>query len=159
MGASRAGNLYGLVAQLGNTDSMGVALNALLTINKNLGYDPTGNQWGRMRVDSDFNQRVNNWARNASTLTIATNDDISGGVTQALENYSAYSLYLTTAGAVDVTVELSPDSESNYMEPSESPIVFNAAGDEIIEIAHPATHIRLTGSNATQVTAVVRGNF
>lgn len=92
------------------------------------------------------------------TLTICTTADISGGVSQELNNYNRLTLYLKTGGAIDVTLELSADG-STWYEPSESPISFAGAGDDVLELGYDATDIRLTGSNATLVTGQIKGVF
>jgi hypothetical protein len=91
------------------------------------------------------------------TITIATAADISGGVDSATGNFSRWTLFLTVADVIDIDIELSPDGGVTYYDVPESPIVFAAAGDDIIEFGYDATHIRLTGSNANLVTAQIRG--
>jgi len=84
-------------------------------------------------------------------------EDISGGVEQAIGNVPAATLYLAASGAVEVTVEFSPDAGKTWYEPTaESPVAFNAAGEDIVHIEYHATDIRLTGSNGTAVEAQVR---
>lgn len=91
--------------------------------------------------------------------TLADGVDISGGVDYEApyENYwRNSSLYISTAGAVDITLEFAPVS-GDFYEPSDSPLVFSAAGDEIYEIGYTWKAIQLTGSNATNVTAKLKG--
>jgi len=92
------------------------------------------------------------------TLTVCSNQDISGGVIQALKNYNRWSLYLKVAGAIDITIEISPDG-STWYEPAESPVSFAAAGDDVLEMGYDAAYVRLTGSNTQPVTAQIRGVF
>lgn len=92
------------------------------------------------------------------TIEICKDADISGGVTKALKNFRRWTLYLKTAGAIDITVELSPDGSTWFKVP-ESPVSFSAADDDVIEMGYDATHIRLTGSNTTAVTAMIRGVY
>lgn len=88
-------------------------------------------------------------------------EDISGGVTAAMGTGSGDSesatLYLAADGAVEVTVEFSPDGGSTWREPAaESPVVFDAAGGDLVHIEYNATDIRITGSNGTGVDADLR---
>lgn len=85
-------------------------------------------------------------------------EDISGGVTADITtdkgDAESVTLYLETGGAVDVTVEFSPDGENTWYEPQgESPISFGGANEEIVHINYNATHVKLTGSDATGVEA------
>jgi len=95
----------------------------------------------------------------AETVDICADRDISGGVTAELSNYKRWTLYLKAADAIDITVELSPDEGNTWYEVPESPVSFSGAGDRVIEMGYDATHIRLTGSNTTRVTAQIRGVF
>jgi hypothetical protein len=81
--------------------------------------------------------------------------DISGGVEAAVGNVGSVTLYLSTAGAVDVKVEASPDGDNWFTLP-ESPVVFDAAGDTAILINYDVSNIRLTGSDTTDVQAILR---
>jgi len=93
------------------------------------------------------------------TITIAIDEDISAGKTAALKNFKRWTLYLKTAGAIDITIELSPDGGNTWFTVPESPISFSGAGDNIIEMGYDATHIKLTGSNTNATTAIIRGIF
>ena len=97
--------------------------------------------------------------RGGDTITIATAQDISAGVSEANGNYNRWTLYLTAADAIDIDIELSPDGGATWYDLPESPIAFAAAGDDIIEFGYDATNIRLTGSNANLVTAQIRGLY
>lgn len=92
-------------------------------------------------------------------VSIASNQNISGGVTAISNNFSRWTLYLKVAGAINITVELSPDGGTTYYEIPESPIVFGSAGDKVFEMGYDATNIRLTGSNTVLVTAQSRGLY
>lgn len=82
--------------------------------------------------------------------------DIENGVERELDkNPQSYTLFLDVAGAVDVTVELSPNGE-DWFEPTDSPIKFSAAGTEIVHFDYDFNHIRLAGSDATNVLALDR---
>ncbi len=96
--------------------------------------------------------------KGAVAIPVADAEDISGGEEAAIGNYSAWTLYLKAAAAIDVTIELSPDGGTTWYE-IEDTVDFAAAGDEIIEFGFMANRIRLTGSNANDVTAQVRGVF
>lgn len=80
--------------------------------------------------------------------------DISGGVTADPQQESR-TLFLNTAGAIDITVELSPDGGSNFYEIDESPIEINSATDRTVEFGYDFDRIKLTGSNTTDVLAQI----
>jgi hypothetical protein len=93
------------------------------------------------------------------TLTetsICNSANISGGTSEQLPNYIDYTLYINVADAIDITVELSADG-TNYYEIPESPLEYDGAGDDAIEIGYKAKYIKLTGSNTNSVTATVLG--
>lgn len=91
-------------------------------------------------------------------VQIATAEDISGaGKTGTLKNYLRWTLYLKAADAISITVLLSPDGGTTVYEVPESPIVFSAASDEMIQFGYDANYIKLVGSNGNNVTAQVRG--
>ena len=93
------------------------------------------------------------------TIRIVENQNISQGIIIQLGNFRRWTLYLKTQGAINITVELSPDGGLTWFEIPESPISFNAAGNDVIELGYDATHIKLTGSNTTLVTAIIRGVY
>ena len=102
--------------------------------------------------------------RDSDNQTLADNEDISGSVDYAIplgddDKYRNTSLYIRTAGAINITLEFSPENSGSpdYFEPSESPLVFNAAGENIYQIDYTWKAIQLTGSNATNVTAKIMG--
>lgn len=100
--------------------------------------------------------------RAAARSQIADQADISGGVEADVDDVSSFSVFLKTEGAVNIEIELSPDGTNWYKPgdadstPDESPVQFNDAGTEIIHMAYDADKIRLTGSNATAVTAQIK---
>jgi len=96
---------------------------------------------------------------NPGEIVDIADGDISDGVTAELSNYDRWTLFIHVAGAIDITVELSPDGGDTWFEIPESPLSFSAAGDDVNEFGYDATHIRLTGSNTTVTTAQVRGVF
>lgn len=84
-------------------------------------------------------------------------EDISGGVQAAVGDVQAVTLYLSTAGPVDVTVEFSPDGGDSWFEPvKESPVGFGEAGQDVVHITYNTDRIRLTGSNTSGVDARLR---
>jgi len=93
------------------------------------------------------------------TITIANNEDISGGKTAALKNFKRWTLYLKVSAAMDITIELSPDGGTTWYEIPESPISFSAAGDDVLEVGYDATDIKITGSTTDTVTAQIRGVY
>lgn len=100
--------------------------------------------------------------RDSPNETIANNEDISGGVDYVIplgddNKWRNTSLYIRTDGAVNITLELSPEDTPDYFEPEESPLVFNAAGENIYQIDYTWKAIQLTGSNATNVIAKIKG--
>lgn len=99
--------------------------------------------------------------RNGEVVGVADNEAISGGVTATLGNYNRWTLYITVAGAITITLELSPDGGTTwYTWPDpDSDLVFAGAASQIFEMGYDANRIRLTGSNATLTTAQVRGVF
>jgi hypothetical protein len=81
-------------------------------------------------------------------------EDISGGVTASMGttggDAQSATLYIATEGAVELTTEFSPDGGDTWREPAdESPIVFDAAGEDVAYIDYSASMIRVTGSNTT----------
>ena len=100
------------------------------------------------------------YRRNAGkTIRIVENQDISQGIIIQLGNFRRWTLYLKTQGAINITVELSPDGGLTWFEIPESPISFSTAGDDVIEFGYDATHIKITGSNTTLITAIIRGVY
>jgi len=65
----------------------------------------------------------------------------------------------TNPDAVNITVELSPDSGTTYYTIPESPITFPNADEDALEFGYDCTHIKLTASSAIHVRAQVRGSF
>lgn len=91
--------------------------------------------------------------------TVANNIDISGGVVGTTDNFSRWTIYISAAAAIDITVELSPDGGVTYYEITESPLIFAAAGDMVLEVGYDSTNIRFTGSNVNLVTIQLRGLY
>jgi len=97
--------------------------------------------------------------RDSDVQTIADSEDISEGVSITLNNYNQYTLMLHVDGSIDITVELSPDGGVNWFEIPESPLSYGSAQDDVKEMGYDADMIKLTGSNATLVTAKIYGVY
>ena len=82
--------------------------------------------------------------------------DISSGVSAEVGDVSVFTIYLDVAGAIDITVEASPNGRDDWFELQESPISFSEAGETAVQIEYNVTDIRLTGSDGTAVKAVLR---
>lgn len=100
--------------------------------------------------------------RQGETVTLCTGQSISGAnrVSGALDCYDRWTLYIATSGACSLTLQLSPDTTTPpiyWFNPSESPIVFAAAGSGVYEMGYDATYIRLQSNNPSGVTAICRG--
>jgi len=93
------------------------------------------------------------------TIGIADAEDISGGVVASLANYDRWTLFIHVAGAIDITVELSPDDKATWYEIPESVLSYGSATDDVLTLGYDGTDIRLTGSNTADTTAQVRGVF
>ena len=96
--------------------------------------------------------------RVGDTNKLADAEAIDGdGVEQGVGNVASFSVFLDVEGAVEVTVEFSPDGGSTWYEPrDESPVSFGGANTDLVHVDYNATRVRLTGSNGTAVTAQVR---
>lgn len=83
--------------------------------------------------------------------------DISSGVEREVADVTAFTIFIQAAGAVDVTVEFSPDGGTTWYEPKkESPVSFSGANTDLVHVDYNATNVRLTGSDATGVNAQIR---
>lgn len=100
--------------------------------------------------------------RQAAQATITDDyDDLSDGVTVRMQtdsgDASTATLYLSTQGAVALRVEFSPDGGTTWYEPAdESPVTFDAAGDDLVFIDYVASHVRITAESSTPVRAALR---
>lgn len=95
-------------------------------------------------------------SRGGSTDKFADAEDISGEVETPIGNVSKLTLYLETAGAVNIAVEFSPNGGTDwYSAVGESPLEYGSATTDIVEIGYSADRLRLTGSNGTAVTAEI----
>ena len=95
--------------------------------------------------------------RPADEGKLADSEDISGGVSRDVGDVSAFTLFFDVEGAVDISVEISPDGGTNYYElPDNSPVQFGGAGTDILRVSYECNAVKLKGLNATNVTAQVR---
>jgi hypothetical protein len=96
--------------------------------------------------------------RTAGTAGLTTGqEDISEGVEAEVGNVDSVTIFLDVAGAVNVTVEFSPDGGTNWYQPAgESPIEFTEASTDVVHVDYNVDRIRLSGSDATAVKAQLR---
>jgi len=106
-----------------------------------------------------YKQEAKEALDSGETVNICDSEDISGGVTASLSNYDGWTLYTHVAGAIDITVEISPDNTDTWYEIPESPLSYSEETDDANVIDYDGTDIRLTGSNDTDVTADVYGIY
>ncbi len=88
-------------------------------------------------------------------------EDISDGLEVNVQtetgDIAAATLYIATEGAVDVSIEFSPDNGDTWREPLyESPVTFDEADQDLVLIEYQATDLRVTGSNSTAVDLDLR---
>lgn len=110
----------------------------------------------------DTNTEVNSIDGRGTAGEPITNgfEDISAGVTADLSTGdgapSTATLYIATEGAIELTIEFSPDGET-FREPAEeSPIEFTEAGEDVAFIDYDAAAVRVESSNATGVDLDLR---
>lgn len=72
-----------------------------------------------------------------------------------IKPYSNWTLFLKTSGAIEISIELSPDGVNWYK--ATDTLVFDTADDMIIEFGYIAKYIRLTGNNLALITAQILG--
>lgn len=110
-----------------------------------------------MSLDTETEIRdIKGRSGNSSDVTNGQ-EDISVQKTSPVGNVSSFTVFLDAAGAVDVTIELSPDGGSTWYEPrKESPVSFSGANEEIVQVEYNATDIRVTGSDTTAVEVQIR---
>lgn len=94
--------------------------------------------------------------RSGGQAKLADAENISTGATAETANTASTTLYLHVEGAVDITVEASPDGGETWYVLPESPVQFTAAGDNAVQFGYDFNRIRVTGSNSTAVTAQLR---
>lgn len=98
--------------------------------------------------------------RDANTINLQVpGSPISGGnaISAVLADNDSFTLYLSSASAVDVTVELSPSGTGRFYEVDESPVSLLSAGDEdVTRLTYDAQAIRLEGDKNTNVRAQLR---
>jgi len=114
-----------------------------------------------MPVDTKTDVKQLNGYAAASTSITDGPEDISTGVSAELlvaaSAGSSATLFISTEGAVNLTIEFSPDGGGTWHEPAEeSPISFDAAGEDVAYIEFDASMLRVTGSNGTGVDLDLR---
>jgi len=92
-------------------------------------------------------------------LVVADAEDISAGIEQELKDCSKLTFYVHVDGAIDITVEMSPDGGGHWFEIPESPLSYGGAGDDVLEVGYSGDRLRITGSNTTATTFMVRETF
>lgn len=97
-------------------------------------------------------------ARAEKDPQLADSEDVSAGVAGTFEQpVNKVVLFLDVGAAVDLSVELTPDTGQEWYSPQDSalPISFGSAGQDVVVLNYPCTGIRITGSNNTSVSAEV----
>ena len=92
-------------------------------------------------------------SRASQDRQLADSEDISTGAETAIGNVSAWTLFLDVEGQIDITLEFSPDGDNWYTPEGESPLSYDSATTDVLEIGYDVAAVRLTGSNGTNVTA------
>lgn len=87
-------------------------------------------------------------------------EDISDGVEASLSTEkgapSSATLFIATEGALELTIEFSPDGDT-FREPlDESPIGYDGATEDVAYIEYDAAAIRVSASNSTKVDLDLR---
>lgn len=103
----------------------------------------------------NFGTIENIQGRASAPRQLADSEDISGGVEAQLGNYSRLTLFLDVEGAVDIEIEFSPDGENWYSPVTDSPISYDSATTDVLEIGYVADRLRLTATDGTTVSAQV----
>lgn len=91
-------------------------------------------------------------------VTVATNTNISGGVSASLPNFIRFTCYLRAAAANNIEYLLSPDG-TNFFGAPEGPVIFPAADETVLLIEADAAAIRFVGSTTALTTIIIRGTF
>lgn len=100
-------------------------------------------------------------ARGASGTSLTDGaKDISEGVEATLSTgtgaASSATLFIETQGAVDLTIEFSPDGSAWYEPQSQMPISLSEAGTEVVALGYDASALKVTASNSTAVDLDLR---
>lgn len=102
-------------------------------------------------------ERTNLSDRAGGSAKLADAADLTNGVVAKSANVESTTLYLSVSGAVNVTVEVSPDGGETWYVLPESPVSFDGENDTTIDIAYNHNRLRLTSTDgAVDVTAQVR---
>ena len=111
-----------------------------------------------MALESDI-EVVKARGSRSTTLTNGA-EDISGGVTAPMSTGkgagTSATLFIETQGAVDLTIEFSPDGSAWYEPQSQMPITFSEAGTEVLHMGYDASALKVTASNSTAVNLDLR---
>lgn len=111
-----------------------------------------------MALESDIEVVKARGSRSTSLTDGA--EDITEGLEATLSTgtgaASSATLFIETQGAIELTIEFSPDGSTWYEPVGESPIGFDGAGEDVAFIEYDAAAIRVTGSNTTAVNLDLR---
>lgn len=102
-------------------------------------------------------EQTNISSRDAGSALLADAANISTGVTAAASASESTTLFLSVDGAVEVTVEVSPNGGETWFTLPESPVKFGGTGDDAIQFRYDFDRLRLTSNDAdVAVTAALR---
>lgn len=89
---------------------------------------------------------------------LADAENISGsGVEAKTSNTESTTLYLSVDGAVNISVEVSPDGGEHWYVLPESPVKFSGSEDNAIRFAYDFNRLRVSSDDAgVGVTAQIR---
>ncbi len=108
-------------------------------------------------VVNTFSEETNISERASGQGQLADAEDISGGVEARTSDTRSTTLYLSVDGAVNITVEVSPDGGETWYVLPESPLKFSAKGDDAIHFRYDFNRLRLESDDGTvDVTAQLR---
>lgn len=124
--------------------NLDIGLSDIQTDIQNLQTDVTNLQTA---VETQQDRKLSE--RETITNDVVLDGSIETPITQDLVGSGALSLFMSADGAIDITLELSPDGSHWY---EVDTVEFTEAGDTIYEIGYRGAEIRFTGSNATNVS-------
>jgi hypothetical protein len=108
-------------------------------------------------------EQTNISSRDAGSALLADAANISTGVTASASASESTTLYVAVDGAVELTVEASPDGGSTWFVLPESPLSLDApaqgedTNDDAVVFGYDFNRLRLTASTAdVSVTAAIR---
>jgi len=84
----------------------------------------------------------------SKTNQIASQADISGGVTQSISKQNA-TIYLENTGSnsSDITIRYSPDGSNTFIDDPDGTITVADGGSDIVEVGYDATDVEVEASN------------